>query len=374
MLKTNKKVIIRRILKKKSIIFLFLFIIDLLGRVNNTVKNILNKKRIGVINLPNGQNVGNILVKYAMFKKLEELGFNATIITPRLGWNRKVDLSFINRTINSHLLTLRASFSELNKNDYDYLILNSDQTWAYFDKKYFFDIAFFKFAKNWKIKKFIYSTSIGGEKWPFKRKEEKIAKKLLKKFSGISFREKGLINLVEKHLNIKGEYVLDPTLLIDKEYYLNEIINYKSNLNSSENFIFIYQLNNDKNLERIIQESKKKFNYKIFNYQLNRSDYIESFIYGIKNCKAVITDSFHGTIFSIIFNKPFIAFINTEIGKDRFNTLKEVFNLKNRIVDSLKNAFVNIDILLEPLYINKTLLDELKTFSINYIKKNLDLL
>ena len=135
MLKTNKKVIIRRILKKKSIIFLFLFIIDLLGRVNNTVKNILNKKRIGVINLPNGQNVGNILVKYAMFKKLEELGFNATIITPRLGWNRKVDLSFINRTINSHLLTLRASFSELNKNDYDYLILNSDQTWAYFDKK-----------------------------------------------------------------------------------------------------------------------------------------------------------------------------------------------------------------------------------------------
>lgn len=183
-----------------------------------------------------------------------------------------------------------------------------------------------------------------------------------------------LINLVEKHLNIKGEYVLEPTLLIDKEYYLNEIINYKSNLNSSENFIFIYQLNNDKNLERIIQESKKKFNYKIFNYQLNRSDYIESFIYGIKNCKAVITDSFHGTVFSIIFNKPFIAFINTEIGKDRFNTLKEVFNLKNRIVDSLKNAFVNIDILLEPLYINKTLVDELKTFSINYIKKNLDLL
>ena len=199
----------------------------------------IKRKRIGVINLPNGQNVGNILVKYAMFKKLEELGFNSTIITPRLNNPRKkVDLGFINRTINKHLLIIKENFSELNENDYDYLVLNSDQTWVNFNKKYFFDVAFFKFAENWKIKKFIYATSIGRDNWPFKTEEEKIAKKLIKNFSGLSFREKGLVKLVEEHLGLKGLFVLDPTLLIDKQYYINEIKDYRSNLHKKEKISF----------------------------------------------------------------------------------------------------------------------------------------
>ena len=122
------------------------------------------------------------------------------------------------------------------------IILNSDQTWAYFDKKYFYDIAFLRFAKNWKIPKFIYGTSIAEDSWYYTKKEEKIAKKLLKNFRGISFREKNLVTLAKEHLNINGVLVLDPTLIIDKKYYLNEIKNYNTNFNSNDNFIFVYQL------------------------------------------------------------------------------------------------------------------------------------
>ena len=89
--------------------------------------------------------------------------------------------------------------------------------------------------------------------------------------------------------------------------------------------------------------------------------------------QAVITDSFHGTVFSIIFNKPFLSFLNRNRGKGRFDSLKEVFNLGDRIVDT--NVFYpNINLLLEPLNINRTLLNELKNYSINYLKKSLNLI
>ena len=67
-----------------------------------------------------------------------------------------------------------------------------------YDRKYFHDVAFLKFSKNWNIKKFIYVASIGSDKWTFRRKDEKAAKKFLKDFIGISFREKGLVKLGSK--------------------------------------------------------------------------------------------------------------------------------------------------------------------------------
>ena len=67
-----------------------------------------NKKRIGVTNLDADQNVGNILVKYALFKKLKEYGFNVTMIIPRN--IKKADLSFIKRTINTSLYTIKKNF------------------------------------------------------------------------------------------------------------------------------------------------------------------------------------------------------------------------------------------------------------------------
>lgn len=373
-----KKINIIKINNKYKIFIIIFLLIQkyiITNRLNYYLKNESNQKRIGVINLPNYKNVGNILVKYSMFKKLEEFGFNATIITQKsVNEKRKVDYSFLNRTVNSHLLILKKNFSELNKNDYDYLLVNSDQTWAYFNKKYFFDIAFLNFAKNWKVNKFIYAASIGSEKWFYNKKEEKIAKKLLKNFTGISFREKGTVKLAKEHLNIQSVFVLDPTLLIDKNYYLQEIKNYQSDFNINDKYIFIYQLIKNNIFEKVVNKSSTYLNYKIYKLELKNKDYIESFIFGISNCQAVITDSFHGTIFSIIFNKPFISYMNRKDGNGRFYSLREVFNLENRILESTNFENVNMNLLNESLNINQTLLESLKNFSINYLKRNLDLL
>ena len=202
-----------------------------------------------------------------------------------------------------------------------------------------------------------------------------MASRYLLNFTGISFREKGTVKLAEDHLNLTSKpiFVLDPTLTIDKSYYLNEIKNYKRDFDFNEKYIFVYQLDRNRILEKTLAESSLKLNYKIYKLDLNENNYIESFLFGVNISQAVITDSFHGTVFSIIFNKPFISFVNRNRGKGRFDSLKEVFNLEDRIVD--KNVFnPNISLLLEPLNINRTLLNELKKYSINYLKKSLNVI
>ena len=371
--KFDKKKIINKIFYLAILILFYLFCPKKIT-LNNLYNLIYNKKRVGVICLDSGYNVGNILVKYSMFKKLEELWFNATIITP--GKFGKKELSFINNTFNSNLYLINKSYSEeLNEIDFDYLLVNSEQTWAYGLSKYYYDIAFLRFAKNWtKVKKFVYGASIGSDRLDYRiRRDKETIKELTKNFTGISFREIGAVKLFEENLGIKGVFVLDPTLIIDKQYYLNEIKDYKGNFTSNDKFMFVYQLDRNFVIKRFIEDLSKQLNYKVFQFQFNRPNFIENFIFCISNSQCVITDSFHGTVFSIIFNKPFISFVNKGRGKGRFDSLKEVFKLYNRIIEPIYRTNIDINLLIDEPNVNQTLLNKLRTFSINYLKKNLGL-
>ena len=265
---------------------------------------------------------------------------------------------------------IKNSFKEINKNDFDSLMVNSDQTWRKSDK-FFYDFAFLHFAKNWKISKFIYGASLGYDYWTFTKEDEKIAKECLSTFKGISVRENGTINLVERHLGIRPILVMDPTLIINKKYYINLIKHYKNKINDKGNILFTYLLFNEKNVNQFINESCFQLNYKLNAITINHKNNIEKFILGIINSKAVVTDSYHGTLFSIIFNKPFISFINRKCGKERFLSLRKLLNLEYRIVND--NIIPNISLLTTPLDINYTLFNYLINKSINYLKKNLEI-
>lgn len=136
-------------------------------------------------------------------------------------------------------------------------------------------------------------------------------------------REKGSIKL-KKYFNITPGVTLDPTLLIDKKYYFDLIKGYD---NVSNNDIFIYTFSVKKKnpllLKRFINKASKILNYSIYEYPFNNNSSVENFIYKISNCKAVITTTFHGTVFSIIFNKPFITFTSNFKGKEKFYSLRE---------------------------------------------------
>ena len=169
-------------------------------------------------------------------------------------------------------------------------------------------------------------------------------------------------------MGINAIFVLDPTLLIEKKYFLDIIKNYNKDINIKTNYIFTYKITHLKRKMNIfIFESSKKLNYSIYDINLYDEEYIEKFLYGIKHCKAVVTDSFHGSLFSIIFNKPFITFKRKNDG--RLETLIKIFDLKNRIIESDK--YPDINLLKEPLYINKAKLNKMKIISFRYLKKNL---
>jgi hypothetical protein len=323
------------------------------------------KQKIGVVGLGHSQNIGNNLLKYSIFIILEKYGFDPYIIGRHL---KQTNISFLESYTNVRIIK---DFSEIKERDYDILMVNSDQTWRKWNKD-FYNIAFLKFSEKWNISKFIYGTSIGFNDWKFTKKDENIAKYLLKNFTGISVREENLVKLIKKHLDMKAIFVLDPTLLIDKKYYLRIIKNYKLNINGNENYIFTYTIWHHeikKMMEEFINEAKEKLNYPIYNVDMHGIEYIEKFLYGISNCKAVITDSFHGTVFSILFNKPFISFRRKK--DERLKTLGDVLGIKERIIDLDKKpdvTLLNID-----LYINKEKLNKLKFRSIRYLKKNLNI-
>ena len=352
--KTKKNYSVNKYLKLKILYQLIFLILLFKKRI---------KKRIGVISLEHSQNIGNNLLKYAIFIQLSQLGFEPYIIGKK-GIGQ--DISLLQQT--TKLRIINNSFSEIKENEYDILMVNSDQTWRNWNED-FYDIAFLKFSNNWNLPKFVYGASLGVDTWDFSKKDENIAKYLLKNFTGISVREIGSVKLIKDHLGIKSIFVLDPTLLIDKKYYLDLIIDFKTDDDIINNkFIFAYSVTNSEILKNYLNNISKE--YKIYFINTDIKNNIKKFIYGIYHCKAVITDSFHGTLFSIIFNKPFISFVYKFQGQGRFNNLKDLFNLNNRIFEY--NSTPNIDILEKPLNINKYILQKLKKKSIDFLKKNLN--
>ena len=335
----------------------------------NESLNIINskKKRVGIVSVENDQNPGNNLIKYAMSTKLKEYGFDPIIIA-RLKRNSRID--FLSKTVK--LKIIKNNFNELKKEDYDILMINSDLCWTFSNRAHFYDNAFLKFAYNWETPKFIYAASMGTMNWFYRKKDDEMAKIFLKDFKGISFREMGTAKMAKEHLGINYTFVLDPTFLIDKSYYLDLIKDYKKDLDFDKKYIMIYQLDKNPKIKEFIHETEKKLNFTLYEVSKDDDFYVKNFLFAMNNSQAVITDSYHGTVFSIIFNKPFLSFINYGRGGIRFVSLKETFNLNNRIINS-SNSRANLSLLLEPLNINETRLNELKNISINFLKKNLGL-
>ena len=97
---------------------------------------------------------------------------------------------------------------------------------------------------------------------------------------------------------------------------------------------------------------------------------IESWLKGFRDCNYVITDSFHGTVFSIIFHKPFIAITNTRRGKDRFVSLLSLLNLENRLVDCYEEAKKIIEAEIDYSKVD-TILENKRLESFSFLKENL---
>lgn len=332
----------------------------------NFKKYIKNKgKRVGIIGYINDNNIGNILLKYSMFVLLKSFGLNPILISLK---DDKKNIDFLKNNLIMKEIT--DYYTQLKEDDYDFLLVNSDQAWCY-RSKYILEIGFLSFAENWKIPKIVYGASLAHSHWNISKKVLNSAKKLVKQFKGISVREYNSIKIIKNNLGVEPNFVLDPTMLISKDEYLKIIKNYKMDIDFKKNYLCSYILDESTTLINYINDVSNYLKYNIIYIQLNVTNYIEKFIFSLNICKSVITDSFHGTVFAIIFNKPFITFINNLRGNIRFFSLKETFELHNRFIYPKKFDKNDSYVLKNNPNINETKLNLLKLKSIEFIKKNL---
>jgi exopolysaccharide biosynthesis predicted pyruvyltransferase EpsI len=195
------------------------------------------------------------------------------------------------------------------------------------------------------VKKIAYAASFGVDDWEFTEEQTRECARLAKQFDTISVREDSAVELCKKYLNVDAVHLLDPTLLLNKEDYL-ALIN-SVNTTPSNGDLFVYILDKDEKKTHIANEVAKQKNLTPFKLlpkqflietsknEIEKCIYppIEQWLRSFLDAKFIITDSFHGTIFSIIFEKPFIVIGNKKRGLSRFNSLLEMFRLEERMIN-----------------------------------------
>lgn len=345
--------------------------------------------KIGILTLPLHSNYGGIIQAYALKATLENMGHEVIFIEhvnypPQLPINIKY-LIYIKRCIFKYILkkdiivrldkhnmdifrfrmkeilpfinkyiqhdiryTKDINFSQLNA-----VVVGSDQVWrtAYANpiEKYFLNFL----DGNNHIKKIAYAASFGIENWDFTPQQTTECARLAKQFNLITVREDSGVNLCKEYLGVSAEQVLDPTMLLEMEDYVKIIK--AENTPKSEGNLFAYMLDDSPQKQEFVEKIATKKGLTAFSIMPKEGQTditptypgVHKWLRSFMDAEFVVTDSFHGCVFSIIFNKPFIAIGNKGRGQARFDSLLKLFELENRLIDisqlNTESAIKDID-------------------------------
>lgn len=329
--------------------------------------------RIGILTLPLHTNYGGILQAYALQTVLERMGHEVVIIDEpirkQVTKNKQIFKRLIKKLIGrpttifwemylyySYPIVSRNiqqfvdkylnrvvvdSPSELKEEDFDAIVVGSDQIWR---PKYYSHIkdAYLDFAKKWKsIKRIAYAPSFGTDEWEYTDGQTEEFSKLLKMFDAVSVRENSGIELCKKYFDVDAIQVLDPTMLLSREDYAS-VIN-DSTTPAPQGDLLQYVLDKSGSITELVNHIAKEKMMKPFSVSGKPfvegqkvekciCPSIESWLRGFRDASFVVTDSFHACVFSLIFNKPFCVVGNKARGMARFYSLLSLFNQEFRLV------------------------------------------
>lgn len=362
-------------------------------------------KKIGIITWHYYNNFGSTLQSYALQTTIEKLGYKAEIINYRnksfgqesiIKKTLKYSIARIIKLINGKFgerflypfLVFRKKqlnetkviydYDKLNKiaDNYQTIICGSDQIWA---PNVFNPIYMINFAEGKKIKKVSYAASVGLNYIPSKLQDT--YKELLSDFYAISVREEVGMLLLKDKCEIDSTVVLDPTFLLDRYEYQKLQQPVKG---IEQPFIFCYFLNKEHQYREQVEIYAKNKGYSIIGYSVKEDDSSwmtllkkigpSEFLWLVENSSIVFTDSYHGTIFSLIFNKKFWTFerfnLNDTINQNsRIYQLSKVFGIEQRILndDSILEDSQSMD-----YNLFEEILKKEKNASINFLKEALE--
>ncbi len=321
--------------------------------------------RIGIITQPLRGNFGGLLQNYALQTILKRMGYEVVTIDspfpPKLAL--PTPMKYLKRMIKKWLLGKQdiiifaerklnrmyddipryinrfecSDLNTLNVDNFDVFVVGSDQVWRpCYQDVWKLENCFLDFTHPYNVKRIAYGASFGSATWEYSDKETKQCADLIKKFDAVSVREDMGVNFCTKYLGIEAKHVLDPTLLLSKNDYINCFLTNKQTNKQTKGTLFTYILDSNDDKQAIIDYMGKYFvpfslvsNDMSFEERIKIA--IDRFIQAFYDAEFVVTDSFHGCVFSIIFNKPFIAIANEERGLARFTSLLKMFGLESRL-------------------------------------------
>ncbi len=377
--------------------------------------------KAAVVTFVRAYNYGAVLQCYALCRTLEKLGVDAQTIDyypecfrklygfsylgepryipyrPIKNWLNITPVWFklkkrndgFDRFIKTHIpITPKqySSFEMLNDEvfDYDLYISGSDQVWSYkcadFDPTFFLQ---FNSAKN--AKKASYAASFGFSVLADRVKSD--YKERLINWNAYSVREESGKGILKDLLNIDATRSCDPTLLLDKA----EWDKIRKDSKVKNDYILIYSVNACAELYEYAKILSKEKNLKViyvpcvahhdflmgnvvkkFGFETIGAASPDEWLDLFSKASYVLTDSFHGTVFSIIYRKKFMTIVDFSWGKNhRAMELIDSLNIKGR---ALKDDFM--DLIDEPINwedVDSRML-ELRTGALEYLNslKNLE--
>ncbi len=248
------------------------------------------------------------------------------------------------------------------------IIVGSDQVWL----KQYFPYTFLNFAQHFLCLKISYAAS-GDLEWLNGFNNLDKCKEYISSFTALSVREEAMVTKCTKYLGVSPQWILDPVFMVDKETYLSLIGNPHKSTNSLTTYIL------DENPSKIsfinnIAEVKGLTINKTHQTGITENiPPLEEWLSAIAYSDFVITDSFHGMVLSIIFNKQFIVIGNSKRGLDRFFSVLGKFSLKDRFIDEnnlSKDVVINLPDI-DYKIVNQRMAEE-KRKSFDFLNKSLD--
>lgn len=356
--------------------------------------------KVGVITFHRAINYGAALQTYALQVALKQIGVESEVIdyrcehtenlyrvfkftTPKqfirlfinIPWaisKKKSFRNFLSTNVKlSDSVYYRNNIKEAN-DVYDTFITGSDQVFNYacsnFDKSYFLDFAINSKKKN------SYAASFSISEIPHEYKKDYID--LLKDFNHFSIREESGQRILHDLVGRDSELNVDPVFLLSKSDW--SAIAKKPSI---DKYILIYQLNESTLIDSFARKLAKMTGYKIISINcdvvesIKHRDFhclkdasIEEFVGLFKYAEYVVTNSFHGTAFSVLFNKKLFAEAKQKDFKPnhRIETLLKITDLTNCIISNLDDCVLTVNWDFKKA--NQTLLEE-KNKSIAYLKE-----
>lgn len=376
--------------------------------------------KIGILTQPLYVNYGGILQCYALQKKLQLMGHETVVLQreflrkytiggailhyakqivklllgkkaiwiynvaeEKRSYAAKHTLVFINKYIKS-LSKKCYTTDELKKeaefHQLDAIIVGSDQVWrpdySPCQLNYFLDFL----SNDSKIKRLSYAASFGTDNWMFSPELTKQCGELLRKFDAVSVRELSGIDLCKKYFDTDAVQVIDPTMLLNREDYSDLVETRKKRGN-----LFCYILDRTMEKQSAIASIANKSNLVPFEnmpeLEITPSNLyrdiekcvtppVEDWISAFMEAEMIVTDSFHGCVFSIIFNKPFWVIGNKARGMARFETLLSQYGLQDRLINPSEVGNIDVNKPINWDGVNNKR-KELQDIAVNFIEKSL---